>query len=104
VERLDADGLILGIKRGVNFEQQKTHLLPGDLLVLFTDGIVEAENRNDEFFGDERLCQLLENLAGESATDIIELVLQQTRMFTQIHSFNDDVSLVVMRILSTDEN
>jgi phosphoserine phosphatase RsbU/P len=103
LERLDGDGLILGIKRGVLFEQQKTSLEPGDILVLFTDGIVEAENSSGDFFGDDRICQLLENLEHESAADIIDLVLQQTRMFTQVHSFNDDVSLVVLRVLEATE-
>jgi Na+/proline symporter/serine phosphatase RsbU (regulator of sigma subunit) len=97
-ERLDAEGLILGINRNVSFEQNQTRLEPGDLLVLFTDGIVEAENDRGEFFGDDRVCQLLENLERETAQEIIDLILQQARLFTQVHSFNDDVSLVVMRL------
>ncbi|MCW8892129.1 MAG: SpoIIE family protein phosphatase, partial [Deltaproteobacteria bacterium] len=60
VERLDAEGLIFGIKNNISFEQKSTTLEVGDLLLLYTDGIIEAENNAKDFFGTERLEKLLQ--------------------------------------------
>ncbi|HWI40237.1 MAG TPA: SpoIIE family protein phosphatase, partial [Verrucomicrobiae bacterium] len=54
---LDADGLILGVKKRVIFEEKSLEMHSGDVLVLYTDGIVEAQNREGEFFGNDRLAQ-----------------------------------------------
>ncbi|HKK01197.1 MAG TPA: GAF domain-containing SpoIIE family protein phosphatase, partial [Desulfuromonadales bacterium] len=97
-ERLDAEGLILGIKTDVNFEEKKTVLAPGDILLLYTDGIVEAENDNGMFFGMERLCALIQDYHDQPVSEIISGILKQVRLFTGKEHFNDDVSLVVMRV------
>ncbi len=98
IERLDAEGLILGVRPTVTFDQEQVDMLSGDLLLLYTDGITEAENDQGEFFGDERLCALLDEFHALAASEIREQMLHQVRLFTGIHHFKDDVSLVIMRI------
>jgi phosphoserine phosphatase RsbU/P len=97
-ERLDADGLILGIKRGVHFEERRVQLRPGDVLLLYTDGITEAENTEGEFFGEERLISLFAGNHRQAPQQIIDDLLQQARLFTGTQQFNDDVSLVVLQV------
>jgi len=97
-ERLDAEGLILGVRNSVTFEQEETGLKPGDLLLLFTDGITEAEDRDGVQFGDRRLCTLLAKLHGLPAQRIIEKILERVRLYTGSGNFNDDVSLVIMKV------
>lgn len=97
-ERLDAEGLILGIKRDVAFEEQQVRLEVGDVLLLYTDGVTEAEGPDGTFFGEERLCAVLGEHQALSPKEIIDSVLHQVRMFTGVRNFNDDVSLVVMRV------
>jgi Na+/proline symporter len=97
-DRLDAEGLILGIRRGVDFEENKTRLEPGDVLLLYTDGVTEAENPEGAFFGDERLCEMLKEHHDRPPQEIIDSVLHQVRLFTGVRNFNDDVSLVIMRV------
>ena len=97
-ERLDAEGLIFGIKTNVDFEEKKTVLNPGDILLLYTDGIVEAEATNGLFFGMERLCALIQDYRDQPSAEIIDNVLRQVRLFTGQEHFTDDVSLVVMRV------
>jgi Na+/proline symporter len=97
-ERLDADGLILGVKRGVFFEEKQVQLHPGDVLLLYTDGITEAENPAGIFFGEERLISLFAEYHRLPPQQIIDKLLEQVRLFAGIQHFNDDVSLVVMRV------
>jgi serine phosphatase RsbU (regulator of sigma subunit) len=97
-ERLDAEGLILGIRRRVDFEEKQVQLYPGDVLLLYTDGITEAENQDSEFFGEERLAALFAEYHHQAPQQIIDNLLEQVRLFTGVHHFNDDVSLVVMQV------
>ena len=97
-ERLDAEGLIFGVKQTVEFEEKKTLLKKGDVLLMYTDGLTEAANADGELFGEERLCQLLEASETLPPAEIIESLLNQIRLFTGNRHFNDDVSLVVLKI------
>ena len=97
-EFIDAEGLILGVKRNVVFEEKQVDLHPGDILLLYTDGITEAENGEGEFFGEGRLCSLVQELHHMSPAELIEELLYQVRLFAGGHSFDDDVTLVVMRV------
>ncbi|MBE0599094.1 MAG: SpoIIE family protein phosphatase [Desulfuromonadales bacterium] len=97
-ERLDAEGLILGVKRAVAFEERSTTLEPGDQLLLYTDGITEAEDADGNFFGDERLCELLGAYHELPPEAIIDQILDQVRLFTGSQGFRDDVTLVVMKV------
>ncbi|MCW9050608.1 MAG: serine/threonine-protein phosphatase, partial [Deltaproteobacteria bacterium] len=99
VERLDAEGLIFGIKNNISFEQKSTTLEVGDLLLLYTDGIIEAENNAKDFFGTERLEKLLQECDTLEPMEIIDQILSQVRIFTGMRHFIDDITLVVMKIL-----
>ncbi|OHB33175.1 MAG: stage II sporulation protein E [Desulfuromonadaceae bacterium GWC2_58_13] len=97
-EHLDAEGLILGIKTNVKFEEKQVQLQAGDILLLYTDGITEAENREGAFFGEDRLCTILNENNHLPPQGIIDTLLDQARIFSGQQNFKDDVSLVVMKI------
>ena len=97
-ERLDAEGLILGVRTEVRFEERRIDLHPGDILLLFTDGITEAESPEGSFFGEERLAALLQDLHALPPEQLIEQLRQQVGLFTASGSFSDDVTLVVMKM------
>lgn len=99
IEILDAEGLIFGIKKNIIFEQKTTHLEAGDILLLYTDGIIEAESSDKDFFGTERLGKLLEECTELPPQDIIDRIMNQVRIFTGMRHFNDDITLVVMKVL-----
>jgi serine phosphatase RsbU (regulator of sigma subunit) len=96
--RLDAEGLIIGVRKEFPYEQVNLTMTPGDCLLLYTDGVIEAENSQGEFFGEDRLGQLLVTSCHLSPQDLIDHIFEQVRLFTGQHSFRDDVSLVVMKI------
>ena len=99
IELLDAEGLIFGVKNNLIFEQKATDLEPGDLLLLYTDGIVEAENSARDFFGTTRLSKLLEECENLEPQGIIDRIMNQVRIFTGMRHFKDDITLVVMKVL-----
>ena len=98
-DRLDVNGLILGVKPDVIYEENETEMASGDLLILFTDGLTEAENRAGDFFGEERLEELLREYHMLPTGQIIDRIMEQARLFSGTRSFRDDVTIVLMKII-----
>jgi sigma-B regulation protein RsbU (phosphoserine phosphatase) len=98
VIELDAEGLILGIREKVEFEQKEMGLSGGDLVILYTDGITEAENEAGEQFGVDRLRELIRSLVHEEPGRIIERVITEVYLHVGKKTVEDDISLVVLRI------
>jgi sigma-B regulation protein RsbU (phosphoserine phosphatase) len=97
VERLDAGGTVLGLFDETEYADQETLLESGDLLVAYTDGLIEAHNAAGEEFGEERLAQSLEKFAQHSAAEIERLLLQSIRQWTGGRDQEDDLTLVVLK-------
>ena len=97
-QSLDADGLIMGIKPEVEYEEKLEQLEEGDLVFLYTDGITEARNANGEFFGEHRLCDLIRYTQDAQPQEIVEHLLRYLQEFTGSLGFKDDISMVVMRV------
>jgi serine phosphatase RsbU (regulator of sigma subunit) len=97
VERLEATGLILGIMAGAVYAKQVCQIEPGDLLVLFSDGISEASRLDGEDFGEDRLVELLREHRSESAQAIIETVIQRVTEFIAGAPPADDITIVVAK-------
>ncbi|MGZ8226754.1 MAG: SpoIIE family protein phosphatase [Methylococcaceae bacterium] len=95
--QLDADGLILGVRRDVVFEEKSTTLAKDDVILIYTDGLTEAENANGEFFGLERVRDVFIKYAEQSPQKIIDAILNQLKDFAQKESFNDDITLMVFK-------
>nr|WP_246525716.1 SpoIIE family protein phosphatase [Geomobilimonas luticola] len=96
---LDAEGLILGIRRVVDFEEKEVQLSPGDILLMYTDGITEAQNEAGELYGMGRLCDLLGKMEGETAEKILEGVLRDVARYAKSTTLQDDISIVVVKVL-----
>ena len=97
---LDAEGLILGIKQNVVFEEQSILLQAGDVLFFHTDGIPEAMTASGEFFGTGRICQHLSVVGLESAEQIADSFYEQVQQFSGSETLQDDISMVVLKILT----
>jgi serine phosphatase RsbU (regulator of sigma subunit) len=99
-EFLERGGTILGILEHVDFEEATVALAPGDRVVLYTDGISEATNEDNELFGEERIIECLENLPPEAgAREIAECLLERVRDFLDGTEPQDDITLLVLRVL-----
>jgi len=96
---LDAEGLILGVCKGVDFEEKEVQLHAGDLLVLHTDGIIETENSAAEQFGIDRLSAIIQARRFDPPQAIIDAVLQEVAFFRGTTPQADDVTMVVMKVV-----
>ena len=96
--QLDTEGLILGVRSKVAFEEKTLNMDKGDILMLYTDGITEAQNRQGEFFGITRLCNLFASYENQSPHTIIDNILEEVEGFCQTSSFVDDISMVVLKV------
>jgi sigma-B regulation protein RsbU (phosphoserine phosphatase) len=63
IEELPSGGLILGAFASVSYQSSPFQLLPGDILVVYSDGVTEAENPKEEMFGEERLLKIIQQEA-----------------------------------------
>jgi len=95
---LDTEGLIIGVKTSVIFEERNIELVSGDVLLLYTDGLTEAFNSEGEMFGNEKVCAHLGSVAHLSAREIIDSVFDAVIEFTGSRTFQDDISLVILKI------
>ena len=95
---LDADGLLMGVRENVAFEEKQIQLQSGDVLLLYTDGVTEADNGRGELFGIERLCTILHSRHLESPQTIIDAIVQEVANFSATIPMEDDVTMVVMKV------
>lgn len=97
---LDADGLLLGARKDVDFGEVTVKLEPGDIVVLYTDGVTETRNDAGADFGRGRLEQaVITHRCGDAETVIEELFAALER-FAGATPRDDDVTLVVMKALA----
>jgi len=89
-------GIPLGIFESGTWEQEVVRLLPGDMLLLYTDGITEAENDAGVFFGEERLLTAAQAKLGCSAKDIQEAIIEVLEEFVGDQPQSDDITLMVL--------
>ncbi len=98
LERLETGGLPLGVSAAAGYGLGALTLAAGDLLVIFTDGVVEARNAAGEEYGDERLVALLTGETPASAAAALERLLAAVEAFTGDSPRQDDVTCLVLRV------
>jgi serine phosphatase RsbU (regulator of sigma subunit) len=95
VESLASNGPPLGFVAGVGYDSTRAKLQPGDVLLLYTDGITEATDSELDMFGEERLVRLLCEHATAGAAAILAAAKRELRTFTGRERYDDDVSILV---------
>ncbi len=94
---LDQGGAVLGVFPSWNYQDCSVNLKPGDRLLLFTDGITEAEDAQGEEFGVERVAAFVKAHTASSAAELNEQLLAMVSDFCGAH-FQDDATLVVLAV------
>ncbi len=98
VTTIQAEGFPLGLFPGVSYEEFTLSTQPGDLIVFFSDGIVDAENPAGDMFGTDRLAALLEGPVDPSAHAAIDRILLAVSSFQGGTEHFDDETLVVLQV------
>jgi sigma-B regulation protein RsbU (phosphoserine phosphatase) len=96
---LDKGGLVLGLLPGADYESDKVELRAGDVLVLYTDGTVEAENPAGEEYSARRLATVVSSHLEQSPSELIETIHASVVEFAETARLADDLTLVVLKTL-----
>jgi len=94
-----AGGMILGILPMSKYEEATITLDRGDILVLFSDGVTEEVDPNDQQFGEERLANMVAELRDRPAAEIVQEIHRAVHAFTQGAPAADDITVVIARRL-----
>ena len=97
IERLDVGGTILGPLEDTEFNRGFAFMDPGDLLVIFTDGILEATNADGDIYDEERLIEFVKANISSPAYEIIRGLFTEIRDFAGSVRLQDDTTAVVIR-------
>jgi sigma-B regulation protein RsbU (phosphoserine phosphatase) len=94
---LEASGVAMGLFESATYVQEMVTLAEQDVLVLYTDGITEAINQNEEEFGEQRLENLIVQHAFRPAKALAALIVESAATFAHDRGIFDDQTLVVIK-------
>jgi phosphoserine phosphatase RsbU/P len=92
-------GQLLGLLESPAIEHQRLKLSPGDSLLLFTDGVTEAQNEQNEFWGMAGLARLIPDLSGRSAQEICDHIVDEIHACCGEMRKVDDITIMALRML-----
>src|SRR5262249_28569912 len=97
-ETLTTKSVLLGAFDFVEYKPRQTRLAPGDVVVMYTDGVTEAINTDNQMFGEERLEKLVKDCISLSAEGIKQRILNEVLVFTAGLPQGDDITLIVLKM------
>ncbi|MDD4136322.1 MAG: SpoIIE family protein phosphatase [Methanoregula sp.] len=97
-EELEATGIAMGAMADSEYTSGRKVLNPGDVLVLYTDGITEAENASQTMFGEARLRAVISQTRGMDSKAIMSKILEEVKAFTGEYPQSDDITLMVIKV------
>ena len=97
IERLDVGGLPLGIQPEAKYESATVTLAPGDWLLIFTDGLVEAENSHQEEYGETRVLSTIAAGANLKPSEMLKRLMTEVDQFVGQTPQHDDVTLMLLK-------
>lgn len=95
---LEATGIAIGALADAEYTTATAPIKAGDIVVLYTDGITEAENAEQDMYGEERLHEVIRSCRAEPAEKILSTILESVRTFTGGVAQSDDITLMVVRV------
>ena len=97
VERLDVGGLPFGILPETKYESATVTLTPGDWLVIFTDGLIEAENSRQEDYGEPRLLSAIAAATSATPAEMLKRLMAEVDVFVGATPQHDDVTCLLLK-------
>jgi serine phosphatase RsbU (regulator of sigma subunit) len=97
IERLEAGGLPLGINPALSYQTGSTTVAAGGLLLIFTDGLVEAEDGSEREYGEERMLGVVHTLHSGTAKESLQRIMSSVDAFVGLTRQHDDITCLVLR-------
>jgi PAS domain S-box-containing protein len=94
---LEVTGIALGVMGGLEYEERQVSLSSGDILVLYTDGVTEAINKDVKQYGAKRLRSIIQASRQLPAQDIMESILEDISSFSSGQAQYDDITMIVVK-------
>lgn len=94
---LEVTGIALGVMGGLEYEERQLSLSPGDILVLYTDGVTEAINKEVKQYGAKRLRSIIKDSRQLPAQNIMECILEDISSFSSGQAQYDDITMIVVK-------
>jgi serine phosphatase RsbU (regulator of sigma subunit) len=101
MERLETGGMPVGISAEVVYQAGETTLNPGDWLVIFTDGVIEAINTKDEEYGEPNLVRVVDGGAGDTPSEMLRRLLTDLDRYVGNTPQQDDVTCLLLKRASS---
>jgi len=98
ITELDSGGLVLGIMAGAEYKVETIALEDGDTILLYTDGLIDAMNFDNELWGKERMLEAVADCPGRPAGQLVRNILTYRRRFVGLARQIDDTSIVAVKI------
>lgn len=98
IEQLKGGGMAIGIDPHQQYDKGLLDLQQGDVLLVYTDGVTDAQDFQGRKFGRDRLYQAMHDMADQSANDLVNHVLWEVRRFIGLHDRTDDITLLAVKI------
>jgi len=99
VELLTEGGLVLGVVQGATFDERALMLLPGEIILMYTDGVTEVFDDDDREFGRAGLTEVLKANRDRSSAEIADAIQEAVARFASYRRASDDVTLLVIKRL-----
>jgi serine phosphatase RsbU (regulator of sigma subunit) len=97
IERLEPTGGVLGVHEDFSYEEGTLSLTEGDLIVLYTDGVTDAENQQGEMYEEERLLEFVRKNHTGSFESLLHDLTDEIRSFTAKSELDDDFTAIALR-------
>jgi len=97
IEKLEVGGLPLGIEIGAGYETATTDVKPGDALIFYTDGVVEAFDEKGQEFGNARWIEAIRALPDWKAQESLQFLMKRVDEFVGLTRQSDDITCLVFR-------
>jgi sigma-B regulation protein RsbU (phosphoserine phosphatase) len=95
--RLSEGGIVVGMMPDYSFNEDSVELFPDDVFILFSDGVTEAMNSNEDEFGEERLEDIIKRSLHLKAEDIIKSIFKEVETFTRDTVQSDDITMLIIK-------
>jgi serine phosphatase RsbU (regulator of sigma subunit) len=96
IEELVSDAYVLGMFDFASYQSRTLHLYKGDILVVYSDGLTDAQNQQEEMFGEERLLKIIQQEAPSGSHALEQKLLKAIEEFTQGMPQTDDITFVIV--------
>ena len=97
IELYGTKGVAIGFIEDYNYKENSFEVKSGDIIVFYTDGIIECENKDRELFGTHRLIDIIYKNKNLSAKELKEKILEGIESFREDYEQNDDITFVILK-------